>query len=47
MLFKAAMDSLVHTLLYGHNAEAEMWNGSTPALGKVLGEGRREVPVAS
>ena len=47
MLSKAAMDSLVHTLLYGHSGEAEMWNGSTPPLGKVLEEGGREVPVVS
>ena len=47
MLSKAAMDSLVHTLLYGHCGEAEMWNGSTPPLGKVLEEGGREVPVVS
>ena len=47
MLSKAAMDSLVHTLLYGHCGEAEMWNGTTPPLGKVLEEGGREVPVVS
>ena len=46
LLFKAAMESLADTLLYGSANHSELWNSCIPPLGVVL-EGAHEPPECS